>query len=73
MDENIPEDQSVPDDIEDWQEPEPNRGTLRTCVNCGREYYELDHIDSTYWEHPWAYFDGCETHCLSCWLGCGPE
>lgn len=60
-------------DLEDWEGPEPYRGELRVCVECGAEYYELDDIDSTYWEHPWAYFSGCEKYCLSCWLGCGPE
>ena len=47
MDDNVLENQSVPDDIEDRQEPEPNRGTLRTCVNCGCENYELDQFDKT--------------------------
>jgi len=42
MQENIPDDQSVADDFDDWQEPQPERGTLRICVNCGCEYYVDD-------------------------------
>jgi hypothetical protein len=56
-----------------WEEPEPDRGDLRLCINCGNEYHDLDYVDSEYWEHPYSYFAGSDTHCLTCWLGCGPE
>ena len=65
MEDNKPDSMAgdIPDDFEEWKEPERDRGTLRTCVACGCEYYDLDEIDSSYWEHPYAYFDGCSTHC----------
>src|SRR6202044_3080171 len=28
---------------------------------------------STHWDPPYSHFAGCDTHCLGCWLGCGPE
>ena len=55
------------------EEPEKYRGELRICRKCGQEYYDMDYSDSIYWEHPYAYCSGSDTHCLDCWLGCESE
>ena len=46
------------------------------CVECGRSYMVED-ADSAgsenYFAHPCDYAKGRATHCLMCWLGCGPR
>jgi hypothetical protein len=47
----------------------------RSCVNCNSEYSiaEFWNFQTHYFPPPHRYSDGCVTHCLTCWLGCGPD
>jgi hypothetical protein len=47
----------------------------RSCVGCGASYTisEFLHSCPSYFEGPEDYQQGCATHCLSCWLQCGPD
>jgi hypothetical protein len=47
----------------------------RICANCGNRY-AIEHYfpgSKQYFEGSYNYLAGCITHCLVCWLGCGPE
>ena len=57
------------DHDEDW------RTLLRTCEDCGERYSINDFLETQahYFPHPYNYRKGCETHCLACWLGVGPN
>ena len=47
----------------------------RICANCGNRYSigQYLHGETHYFGRPYNFSDGCVTHCLVCWLGCGPE
>jgi hypothetical protein len=47
----------------------------RQCQECGRAYTIAWHLKhhSNYFDKPYDYQNGCDTHCLACWLGVGPK
>ena len=47
----------------------------RVCTECGGEYTigEYMQASSDYFARPSNYRAGCETYCLACWLGVGPN
>lgn len=47
----------------------------RKCVECAAPYSIANFLSSsrTHFSRPENYASGCLTHCLACWLGCGPE
>jgi len=47
----------------------------RICRECGQPYKIADFIDSWshYFKRPYNYRERCETYCLACWLGVGPN
>jgi hypothetical protein len=47
----------------------------RLCANCNDAYSIVEYLSSSehYFWSPYDYNCGCLTHCLNCWLGCGPE
>jgi len=53
-------------DAEDADDPANDR----TCQECGVAYnFTYQKKARQYWDGAWNYATGCETHCLSCWLG----
>jgi hypothetical protein len=60
------------DDENEYNDENLDSGQLRLCINCGCEYYDLAHSRSQYWDPPYSYYSGASTHCLTCWLDCGP-
>jgi len=51
------------------------RERSRACADCGQTYSIQEYAVSAghYFNGPEKYINGCFTHCLSCWLGVGPE
>ncbi len=60
----------MPDQIDEYQ-----MSIERSCKECNRIYTikEFFEHNSHYFGRPENYRSGCETYCLACWLGVGPN
>src|SRR5437763_13535276 len=54
---------------------DPYQQFLERKCRCGHKYTIRQYLELSphYFGRPWNYRAGCADHCLSCWLGVGPD